>query len=113
MTARVHVSVGDKSLNGTLILPQEGPWHKDRLSRTSRGSVTDEGIREEYHLTAKDGDLQTQVTVLNGKILNVSGSGGIFPELKPMIVSQSDPLTIAPYSVVFVRFPYTNITACI
>ncbi|XP_031371761.1 heparanase-like protein 3 [Punica granatum] len=113
MTAKVRVSVKDDSENGTLILPQEGgPSHKDRLSSTSRGSVTNQSFREEYQLTAKAGDLQTQVTVLNGRILNVDSSGN-FPELKPMILNQSDVVTIAPYSIVFVRFPGINITACL
>ncbi|KAK4755875.1 hypothetical protein SAY87_009632 [Trapa incisa] len=112
MTATFDVSVDDKSQNGTLILAQAIPSHQDRLSRTSRGSVTDESMREEYHLTAKDGNLHTQVTVLNGEILLVNGFGE-FPELKPVISSQSDPLIIAPYSILFVRFSHINITACV
>ncbi|PWA65737.1 glycoside hydrolase, family 79 [Artemisia annua] len=41
-------------------------------------------IREEYHLTAKDGNLHSKQTVLNGKELRVNSSGDI-PPLEPFL----------------------------
>lgn len=68
-------------------------------------------IREEYHLTATNGDLQSQTVLLNGKPLTVDSNGGI-PPLQPMRVSPSQPVTVSPYSIVFVHFPSVRVPAC-
>ncbi|KAJ4745746.1 Heparanase-like protein 3 [Rhynchospora pubera] len=67
--------------------------------------------REEYHLTAKDGNLQSQVMVLNGQILS-TGTDGTIPTLEPMIIEDASPLTVAPYSILFAHFPSFNAPAC-
>lgn len=67
--------------------------------------------REEYHLMAKNGDLQSQILLLNGKILKLDSSGGI-PPLEPILKRVSDPITVAPYSVVFVVIPNIKVSAC-
>ncbi|XAR56057.1 Beta-glucuronidase [Bertholletia excelsa] len=67
--------------------------------------------REEYHLTAKDGNLHSQTILLNGKILAVNSSGHI-PFLEPLRVNSSEPLKVAPLSIVFVRFPNVSLRAC-
>nr|GMC58587.1 heparanase-like protein 3 [Ipomoea batatas] len=67
--------------------------------------------REEYHLTAKNGDLQSQTMVLNGKELGVDSSGQI-PSLQPEFVSSSEPITVAPFSIVFAHIPYVVQPAC-
>ncbi|KAK4724942.1 hypothetical protein R3W88_027721 [Solanum pinnatisectum] len=67
--------------------------------------------REEYHLTAKDGNLHSQTVLLNGKELNVDHFGRI-PLLKPIRVNPSDPISIAPLSIVFVHIPTIQVPAC-
>lgn len=68
-------------------------------------------VREEYHLTAQDGDLQSKVMLLNGKALSVDSSGDI-PPLEPITVRLSDPITVAPFSITFVHIPNTTVLAC-
>lgn len=110
-TAQVHVSAEDGAGNGTLILQPQIRSRKSKFSRISKGLIFDANIREEYHLTAKDRDLHSQVTLLNGKILSVDSSGNI-PALNPIKVRMSDPILVASFSVVFARFPSMNVTAC-
>ncbi|KAJ4959519.1 hypothetical protein NE237_026630 [Protea cynaroides] len=84
------------------------------VSVATEDAVTSEhnGItREEYHLTAKDGDLQSQTMLLNGKALTVSSSGDI-PTLDPTSVDSSGPITVAPYSIVFAHIPNIDVPAC-
>ncbi|KAJ9163032.1 hypothetical protein P3X46_022754 [Hevea brasiliensis] len=59
------------------------------LKRGIQGSESN--TREDYHLTAKDGNLQIQTMLLNGNILT--------------------PIMVAPFSVVFAHFPYV-VPAC-
>ncbi|VFQ77170.1 unnamed protein product [Cuscuta campestris] len=67
--------------------------------------------REEYHLRAKDGDLHSQTMVLNGNELAVNSSGQI-PPLQPRLVSSSQPIAVAPYSIVFAHIPNVSLPAC-
>ncbi|KAK6941727.1 Glycoside hydrolase, family 79 [Dillenia turbinata] len=67
--------------------------------------------REEYHLTAKDGNLHSQTMLLNGKILSVNSTGDI-PALEPIKVNSSELITVSPYSIVFVHMPYIALPAC-
>lgn len=76
-----------------------------------RGSKASQNVREEYHLTAKDGDLHSKVMLLNGKALSVDSSGNI-PALEPITVGSSDPTTVAPFSIVFVHIPSITVPAC-
>ncbi|CDP10485.1 unnamed protein product [Coffea canephora] len=71
------------------------------------GSAT----REEYHLTAKGGDLHSRTMLLNGNELTVGNSGEI-PQLKPQIFPASEPINVAPYSIVFAHIEYLNLQAC-
>nr|XP_043622179.1 heparanase-like protein 3 [Erigeron canadensis] len=68
-------------------------------------------IREEYHLTAKDNNLHSQIMMLNGKELTVNASGNI-PRLEPLNVSSLEPIVVAPYSIVFAHIPYLTLDAC-
>ncbi|CAH9084001.1 unnamed protein product [Cuscuta epithymum] len=68
--------------------------------------------REEYHLTAKDGDLQSQTVLLNGKELIVDSSGEI-PLLEPRVVNLEEPINVDPFSIVFAHVPYVFLPACI
>ncbi|KAI6680248.1 hypothetical protein NL676_034129 [Syzygium grande] len=110
-TVQVHVSTGNVTSNGTLSLKQESQNHRTKFARMSRGSSKDGHIREEYHLTALEGNIQSQVLLLNGQVLNTDSSG-IIPSFDPINVSHSDPITVAPFSVVFARIPSMNVTAC-
>ncbi|XP_062098594.1 heparanase-like protein 3 [Humulus lupulus] len=67
--------------------------------------------REEYHLMAANGDLHSQTILLNGKVLMVDSSG-VIPTLEPVFKRVSYPITVAPYSVVFVVIPNINVSAC-
>ncbi|XP_073010807.1 heparanase-like protein 3 isoform X1 [Typha latifolia] len=68
-------------------------------------------VREEYHLTPKDGDLHSQTMLLNGNILSVDSSGNI-PKLEPVQVDATQPITVAPFSIVFAHIPYFFAPAC-
>lgn len=74
-------------------------------------SFKGETAREEYHLTAKDGNLHSQTMLLNGKILNVNSSGNI-PNLEPSYVNSSEPIVVGPFSIVFAHIPYVGPPAC-
>ncbi|KAJ6363293.1 hypothetical protein OIU78_003466 [Salix suchowensis] len=77
--------------------------HKSKVIQKPQRSTS--GItREEYHLTAKDGDLHSQTMLLNGNILTVNSSGDI-PSLEPLHVNSSKPIMVAPFSIVFVQMP--------
>ncbi|OWM75904.1 heparanase-like protein 2 [Punica granatum] len=67
--------------------------------------------REEYHLTPKDGNIQSDVVLLNGTPLQLTESQDI-PEMKPKLVDPSTPITIAPDSFVFVTIRDFNAPAC-
>ncbi|KAL1822723.1 hypothetical protein DCAR_0310560 [Daucus carota subsp. sativus] len=60
--------------------------------------------REEYHLTAQDGNLHSRTMLLNGNPLTLDPSGKI-PSLIPININSSEPITVAPYSIVFVHLP--------
>ncbi|GJV14467.1 heparanase-like protein 3 [Tanacetum coccineum] len=78
---------------------------------TQDTKMDDAETREEYHLTAKDGNLHSQTMILNGKELNVSSEGYI-PPLEPLNVSSSEPIVVAPYSIVYAHIPYLTLDAC-
>ncbi|KAL0903623.1 hypothetical protein M5K25_028016 [Dendrobium thyrsiflorum] len=68
--------------------------------------------REEYHLTAKDGDYLSRIMLLNGSPLQITESGD-FPELRPIFVAVNAPISIAPMSIAFVVFPNFEAHACV
>ncbi|KAG6724079.1 hypothetical protein I3842_03G239900 [Carya illinoinensis] len=68
-------------------------------------------IREEFHLTAKDGDLHSQTVLLNGNILAVNSAGDI-PPFVPVYVNSLTPIQVAPYSIVFAHLPNADVPAC-
>ncbi|KAK4491059.1 hypothetical protein RD792_001781 [Penstemon davidsonii] len=70
-----------------------------------------EMVREEYHLTAKDGDLHSQTMLLNGEMIIVNSSG-IIPPLEPRKVNLSEPIKVAPFSIVFAQIPSIQAPAC-
>lgn len=67
--------------------------------------------REEYHLTPRGGDLQSQQVLLNGNVLATDGNGDI-PKLEPVQVQGTQPITVGPYSIVFAHIPSFYAPAC-
>ncbi|KAG2700197.1 hypothetical protein I3760_07G221300 [Carya illinoinensis] len=109
-TVQVHVSTENATILSTSN-SQENQNPRTGFATMSRGSKIRYITREEYHLTAKDGDLHSQTMLLNGKILTVNSSGDI-PFLEPITVNQSDPITVAPFSIVFAQIPYIIFSVC-
>ncbi|KAL0903389.1 hypothetical protein M5K25_027765 [Dendrobium thyrsiflorum] len=70
------------------------------------------GTREEYHLTAMDGNLHSQTVLLNGNILDLDANDGI-PVLQSVKVDGRKPIYVAPFSIVFAHIPYFYAPACI
>ncbi|TXG51684.1 hypothetical protein EZV62_024208 [Acer yangbiense] len=68
--------------------------------------------REEYHLTPKDGDIQSQTMVLNGLPIKLTEDGGI-PTLDPVRVDVKSPIYVAPLSIAFIVFPNFDAPACV
>ncbi|PSS36128.1 Heparanase-like protein [Actinidia chinensis var. chinensis] len=86
--------------------------HKMKIIQLpTRGSKISRMEREEYHLTAKNGNLHSQTILLNGNILSVNSTGHI-PPLEPASVNSSDPITVAPFSIVFAQIPDVVLPAC-
>ncbi|KAJ4713128.1 Heparanase-like protein [Melia azedarach] len=76
------------------------------------GKASDEHLtREEYHLTPKDGHLQSQTMVLNGNPVELTEDKSI-PRLDPVHVNVNSPISIAPLSIAFVVFPNFDAPAC-
>lgn len=67
--------------------------------------------REEYHLTAKDGDLQSKTMLLNGVPLELGDAGSI-PAMDPVLVAVDSPVHLAPTSIAFVVLPMFEAKAC-
>ena len=72
---------------------------------------TQEQMREEYHLTPKDGNIQSDVVLLNGTPLKLTESLDI-PEMKPQLVSSSSSINVGPHSIVFVHQQSFKAPAC-
>ncbi|KAL4303424.1 hypothetical protein GQ457_10G004140 [Hibiscus cannabinus] len=84
--------------------------HRTTIIKLPKG-VAAKITREEYHLTAKDGNLQSQTILLNGKVLSVNSSG-IIPPLEPVYVISRKPIMVAPLSIVFAHMPGVIVPAC-
>ncbi|CAN0877536.1 Heparanase-like protein 3, partial [Linum grandiflorum] len=53
----------------------------------------------------------SRTVLLNGKILAVDKSSGTIPQLEPVLARLSDPITVAPFSIVFVRIANMTVPA--
>lgn len=103
----VHASV---DFNRTWTSRHNHKSHKMKIIKLPQASV-DGNEREEYHLTAKDGDLHSQTMLLNGNILGVNSIGDI-PTLDPLRVNSTQPISVGPFSIVFVHMPHVILPAC-
>ncbi|KAL8497804.1 hypothetical protein ACS0TY_021223 [Phlomoides rotata] len=99
--------------NGTLLTRHKHHYHRHRpsLTRLHHRKQALKTAREEYHLTPMDGNIQSQTVLLNGKALLIDSSG-LIPALEPVTVNSSEPIRVAPYSIVFVSMPSVVIPAC-
>jgi heparanase 1 len=88
-----------------------GLRHKHRFHKIRPAPRKIESGREEYHLTAKDGNLHSQTMLLNGNVLTVNSSGDI-PPLEPLYAKSSNPIRVAPFSIVFAHIPNLVLPAC-
>lgn len=76
------------------------------------GNEASEGAtREEYHLTPKDGYLQSETMVLNGIPLELTENGDI-PRLDPVHNNVNSPIYINPLSISFIVFPNFDAPSC-
>lgn len=96
--------------NGTVAHKHRHRHHHRRYIQLNRDNKS-VPTREEYHLTAKDGNLQSRIMLLNGKELTVDSFGNI-PSLEPLAANLSEPVAVAPYSIVFVHIPHIILQAC-
>ncbi|KAI4328518.1 hypothetical protein L6164_020866 [Bauhinia variegata] len=67
--------------------------------------------REEYHLTPKDGNIQSDIVLLNGTPLKLTESSDI-PQIEGKLVESSSPIKVAADSIVFVHLKNFNAPAC-
>ncbi|KAL0293417.1 UNVERIFIED_CONTAM: Heparanase-like protein 2 [Sesamum radiatum] len=67
--------------------------------------------REEYHLTPKDGNIQSDVVLLNGTPLKLTESSDI-PAMDPQVVDAASPITVRPDSIVFATLRGFAAPAC-
>ncbi|KAL6577765.1 hypothetical protein OROMI_010093 [Orobanche minor] len=67
--------------------------------------------REEYHLTPKEGNILSDVVLLNGTPLNLTESSDI-PALNPKLIDPKSPIIIAPNSIVFATLKDVPAAAC-
>ena len=67
--------------------------------------------REEYHLTPQDGNIQSDVLLLNGTPLKLTEDLDI-PAMNLKLVNAFEPIRVAPDSFVFVTFKGFRAPAC-
>lgn len=109
-TVQVHVTT-DSAIN-KVSKHRRHPRHPRKIPDwMHRPKKTIATSREEYHLTAMNGDLHSQTMLLNGKALIVNSTGES-PPLEPMKVDTSEPITVTPFSIVFVHIPNIHLSAC-
>lgn len=126
-----------KQLVGTNVLGVEGSTQSGRTtrvyafcSRSTKGAVVVLALniadtlatftlqsgfkmypRQEYRLTAPNGDLSSAQVELNGVVLEASSSGAL-PAFNPVNVDSNIPVTVAATSFSFIVFPEANAQAC-
>ncbi|KAM0065837.1 putative glycosidase [Helianthus debilis subsp. tardiflorus] len=110
-TTNVGVIIGNTTTIITSTQQNATQKQRTKFSKMLRNPRIDEAQRDEYHLTAKDGDLHSQIVLLNGIELLVNSSG-VIPSLEPIQKNFSSPIMVAPFSIVFVHMPTIRVPAC-
>ncbi|OAY84041.1 Heparanase-like protein 1 [Ananas comosus] len=67
--------------------------------------------REEYHLTAQDGNHLSRTMLLNGTPLELTEDGDV-PAMEPLLAPVNSAIYVAPMSMAFVVFPNFEARAC-
>jgi heparanase 1 len=80
------------------------------IKNINNHTINGESLREEYHLSPKDGNLQSQTSLLNGNPLNVTN--GELPRLDPVFREGHAPIHVAPLSIAFIVIPNFEAPAC-
>ncbi|CAI9092664.1 OLC1v1027974C1 [Oldenlandia corymbosa var. corymbosa] len=101
-TIQIGLRVENATITNKPILRRNGNFTRLKV---------ESNMREEYHLTPKDGDIHSQTVLLNGKVLTIDRSGNI-PPLKPVKVNPLSLVTVAPFSIVFAHIPNILVPAC-
>ncbi|MFS8021367.1 putative glycosidase [Helianthus anomalus] len=88
-------------------------YHRYKSNKPRHSKISGTKTREEYHLTAKDkdGDLHSQVMMLNGKELGVNSNGEV-PQFEHVNVDSSEPISVSPFSIVFAHILNVTLYAC-
>lgn len=88
-------------------------WHRKMAMKLPlhNNAASETAAREEYHLTPQDGNIHSQIMVLNGNALTVT-AGGDIPPLEPLFVNSSKPIRVAPFSIVFIHIPDAFVPVC-
>lgn len=111
-TSAVNVEVDLKSSttsDAPISTQKSGKKSKHLIGHKSKGMVP---RRQEFHLTALNGDLHSQTSLLNGIPLEITPSGNL-PSLDiPAVRQNSDPVSVAALSIVFVVLQDAQIPIC-
>jgi heparanase 1 len=100
-----------KSTSNFSLVNDMNMYPDQEYTTTIPSNSMDKQMREEYHLTPKDGNIQSDVVLLNGIPLKLTDKLDI-PELKPTFVPSSSPIKVGSDSIVFVHFKGFNAPAC-
>ncbi|GLU17695.1 hypothetical protein SLE2022_340510 [Rubroshorea leprosula] len=102
-----------RSTSFNITLFNDENLYLDSVNQDSASNSNFKGYqpREEYHLTPKDGNIRSDVVLLNGTPLQLTESLDI-PAMKPKLVDASSPLTVAADSIVFVTIRDFHASAC-
>lgn len=84
---------------------------KKAVSWVGRRALIAFARREEYHLTANDGDYTSQSMLLNGIPLELTENGDI-PTMRPKFSPLNLPINVAPLSIAFLVFPNFEAQVC-
>ena len=85
--------------------------HDQNLHVTPNFKFEGSQQREEYHLTPKDGNILSDVVLLNETPLKLTNSLDI-PKLNPKLMDASTPIIISPHSILYVTIRDFNAPAC-
>jgi len=105
------INLQGSSVNRVSVTSEGAHGHTARRRPGRKFAPAAGATREEYHLTPKGGNIQSQVMMLNGKAL-VTGADGSIPRMEPVRVDAAQHIVIAPYSIVFAHIPYFHAPAC-
>ncbi|OAE19140.1 hypothetical protein AXG93_2062s1510 [Marchantia polymorpha subsp. ruderalis] len=68
-------------------------------------------FRHEYHMSPADGNITSQVVLLNGQPLAVTSDGKI-PRLLPVNKAPFEPISLKPLTYAYIVFPDVHASAC-